>query len=127
EVQGAKRGRNIVYKFEIDGLKFCHLGDLGEMPDDKLIASMKPIDILFTPVGNVFTIGAKQAKELAKKLEARVIIPMHYRVRGLSLSINGVDDFISLFPEEMVNRIGNEVDFLAEDLPSEQEVWVFNI
>jgi len=29
EAGGAKRGNNIMYKFTMDGINFCHLGDLG--------------------------------------------------------------------------------------------------
>ena len=124
--EGAKRGGNIVYRFDMGGVSLCHLGDLGHIPDGDTIARLKPLDILFVPVGNVFTIGASEAKKLADMLGTKVIIPMHYRVRGLSLSIKGVDDFLSLFPEDRINRVGNEMDFLQEDLPTDQEVWVFN-
>ena len=124
---GEKRGENIVYKFTMGGMKFCHLGDLGEIPPEEFFTELGDVDILFIPVGNVFTIGAEEAKTIAEKVGARVIIPMHYRVRGLSLSIKPVDDFISLFPEKRVCHVGNEMELLQEDLPEEPEVWVFNI
>lgn len=34
EVNGAKRGRNIVYKFEADGVCVCHMGDIGQSPSE---------------------------------------------------------------------------------------------
>ena len=124
---GSKRGSNIVFRFQMGGVTFCHMGDLGEMPGDDFFRSLGHVDILMIPVGNVFTIGAEMARDIIAKTGARVAVPMHYRVRGLSLSIKPVDDFIALFQEEKISHIGNEIDFLAEDIPSESEVWVFTL
>ena len=30
DVKGAKRGKNVIFVFEADGVRVCHLGDLGE-------------------------------------------------------------------------------------------------
>ncbi len=124
---GEQRGKNVVYCFEMDGINLCHLGDLGDIPPVDVIEEMKPVDIVFTPVGNVFTIGAAEAKKMAELLGARVVVPMHYRVGGLSLSIRPVDDFLRLYPEDRIVKVGNEIEFTKEDLPPEQEVWVFTL
>ena len=34
---GAKRGNNIMYKFIMNGIKFCHLGDLGHELDEESV------------------------------------------------------------------------------------------
>src|SRR5690554_2277719 len=31
DANGAKRGKNVIYKFDIDGIKVCHCGDLGHL------------------------------------------------------------------------------------------------
>ena len=55
--KGAERGLNTVYTVLIDGMKICHLGDLGhELTADQLDA-IGSIDILLCPVGGSFTIG----------------------------------------------------------------------
>ncbi|HDQ15812.1 MAG TPA: Zn-dependent hydrolase, partial [Bacteroidetes bacterium] len=61
EEEGAKRGKNIIFKFEMDGIKFCHLGDLGHKLDDETIKKIGEVDVLFIPVGGTFTIDDKQA------------------------------------------------------------------
>jgi len=127
ETGGSKRGRNTVFRFELGGLIFCHMGDLGEVPKDNFFEKLGKVDVLMIPVGNIFTIGAEQARDIAARTGARVTVPMHYRVRGLSLSIKPVDDFLSLFPEERISHIGNEIEFLPEDMPGENEVWVFTL
>ena len=124
---GAKRGRNIVYRIELDGMSFCHLGDLGHMLSQDQISEIQPIDVLFIPVGNVFTLDVQSAITLAKTIAPKVIVPMHYRIGGLSLSIRPVDDFLKGFSEDQIAKVGNEVEFKQEDLPESTEVWVFSL
>lgn len=124
---GAKRGDNILFKFTLGGINFCHLGDLGHVLDGDLLKQIGNVDILFVPVGNVFTIGPKEAWEVIHTIKPAVAIPMHYRVGGLSLSIKPVEPFLDFVDEDSIVRVGNEIDFESEDLPGEFEVWVFTL
>ncbi|MCG7844087.1 MAG: MBL fold metallo-hydrolase [Methanomassiliicoccales archaeon] len=126
DVQGVKRGRVNLFIFIIDGVRFCHLGDLGHMLTDEQIAEIGPIDILFVPVGGVFTLNGSQAQELVRNIAPKVAIPMHFRVGGLSLSIQNADEFLAGIPDENVVRVGNEVEFEAEELPKSTKFWVFS-
>jgi L-ascorbate metabolism protein UlaG (beta-lactamase superfamily) len=124
---GAKRGPVVLFKFELDGMSFCHLGDLGHALDESTVDRIAPVDFLFVPVGDVFTIGPETAKRVVDDVAPRVAVPMHYRTPGLSLSIKPVDSFLGLCSNEQVVNVGNEVDFGPDDLPSKgTEVWVFS-
>ena len=56
EDQGAKRGSILMYKFILDEIKFCHLGDLGHDIDDETVEKIGDVDILFVPIGGTFTV-----------------------------------------------------------------------
>ncbi len=75
---GAKRGRNTMYHIEIDGVRLAHLGDLGHTLSASDIEQLGEVDILFIPVGGVFTIDAKQATDVVAEVEPAIVIPMHY-------------------------------------------------
>ncbi len=124
-VDGRKRGNNRIYRFEMDGVSFCHLGDLGHTLSDGTLEALGPIDVLFVPVGSVFTIDGETAWRLVNKIDPRIAVPMHYRVRGLSLSIRPVGDFLDQV-NVPVTRVGNEIIFEKEDLPEDTEIWVFS-
>jgi L-ascorbate metabolism protein UlaG (beta-lactamase superfamily) len=126
ENSGTKRGSNIIYKFIMDGMKFCHLGDLGHELDESTVQKICPVDILFIPVGGNFTIDDKKAWNVIKKIKPKIIIPMHYKIGGLSISIAGLDPFLEQ-SKYKVNYVGNEIDIEKEDLPSEPEVWTFTL
>jgi len=124
--EGNKRGRNIIFKFEIDGVRFCHCGDIGHMLSTEQLKDLAPVDVFFVPVGGVFTIDGVQARKLVSQLKPKIAVPMHFRVGGLSLSIQTADQFLEGLPKSKVLRVGNEVDFVPEELPSNTEYWVFS-
>jgi len=126
EERGAKRGNNIMYKFTIDGVKFCHLGDLGHDLDEESVDKIGEVDILFIPIGGTFTVDDKQAWEVINKIKPKIIVPMHYKIGGLSLPIAGIDGFLKQ-NHYRVLYVGNEIDMEKEDLPDEPEVWTFTL
>lgn len=126
DVKGEKRGRINLYKFSMGGVSFCHLGDLGHILSDEQVKELGHVDVLFVPVGGVFTLDGAQAQRLVRMIGPRVAIPMHFRVGGLSMSIHNAEDFLMGLPEDRVVRVGNEVEFEADELPEETEYWVFS-
>jgi len=123
---GAKRGRNIIFRFEVDGVVFCHCGDLGHALTDEQVKAIGPVDILFVPVGGVLTIDGMGARDLVARLKPKIAVPMHFRCGGLSISVQPVEPFLEGLPEESILRVGNEIDFMKEDLPASTEYWVFS-
>jgi len=124
---GSKRGKVTLFRFELDGFAFCHLGDLGTSLDDATVEKISPVDFLFVPVGDVFTIGPGDAKKVIESVKPRVAVPMHYRVPGLGLALQPVQSFLKMCDRQPVVRVGNEVEFSSEDLPeSGTEIWVFS-
>jgi L-ascorbate metabolism protein UlaG (beta-lactamase superfamily) len=125
---GSKRGQMTLFKFELDGTTFCHLGDLGHKLDDATVEKLAPVDVLFVPVGDVFTVGPQDAKAVVDSISPKVAVPMHYRVPGLGLSIQPVQSFLKLCDQGSIVKVGNEVEFSEEDLPDKgTEIWVFSI
>ncbi len=79
---GSERGENTVYNLTIDGVRVCHLGDLGHKLTDSQVEEIGNVDILLVPVGGFYTIDAKTAAEVVAQLEPRIVVPMHYKRAG---------------------------------------------
>lgn len=126
DAKGAKRGKNIMYKFTVEGINFCHMGDLGHEIDDETVQKIGNVDILFIPIGGNFTIDDRQAWNVINKVKPKIIVPMHYRIGGLSIPISGIDPFLSKSKYKVL-KVGNEIDIEKEDLPSEPEIWTFTL
>jgi len=124
EAEGAKRGNNIMYKFNVSDILFCHLGDLGHELDDETAKRIGDVDILFIPIGGTLTVDDKKAWNVIKKINPKVVVPMHYKIGGLSLPISGIDSFLEQNTYKVLH-VGNEIEVTKEDLPLEPEVWTF--
>lgn len=107
--KGEERGVNTIYVIEMDGLRLCHLGDLGHALSDELVENLGDIDILMIPVGGTYTIDAKEAVSVVQAIEPSIVIPMHYNVSGLSQEV-----FAKLTPVEDFLK---EVGLTAEHMP----------
>jgi L-ascorbate metabolism protein UlaG (beta-lactamase superfamily) len=108
EKEGMERGLNTIYILESEELKICHLGDLGCDLNEKQLEKISGSDIVMIPIGGKYTIGAKKAVALIKKIEPAIIIPMHYKVNGLTVDIADEKEFCILMgdcPKEKNNKI----------------------
>jgi len=95
--QGAERGANLIFVINVEGVRVCHLGDLGHALTEEQIETIGDIDILLVPVGGKYTIDAKEAIEVVKQIEPRIVVPMHYKVPGLKVDVVDEKAFVKAF------------------------------
>jgi len=123
DARGSLRGNNIIFCFELDGIRVCHLGDLGHLLDNRQVKEIGSVDILLIPVGGYFTIDAKAATQVCNQLKPRVIIPMHYKTEKGIPGIFGVDEFLR--GKANVSRLdSSEVEFRRGELPATSQIIV---
>ena len=102
--QGALRGNNVIFHFTIDGVRFCHFGDLGETYNEDVAAKLEGAEVWLMPVGGTYTIDAVQALEYIEKLSPKLVIPMHYLPEDGALDIAPIQDFLSkVNPSEVIS------------------------
>jgi L-ascorbate metabolism protein UlaG (beta-lactamase superfamily) len=115
EAAGTERGPNTLFAFTLGGRRVAHLGDLGQRAlRDEQAKALGSVDLLFVPVGGGPTIGAEQAAEIAARLSARVVVPMHYRTERIDF-LEPVDAFAQR--AERVERLSSP-SFELEALPA---------
>jgi L-ascorbate metabolism protein UlaG (beta-lactamase superfamily) len=61
-----------------DGKTIYHAGDTGIFSDMALIGELYPLDMALLPIGDVFTMGTKQAAKAVTLLQPKAVIPMHF-------------------------------------------------
>jgi L-ascorbate metabolism protein UlaG (beta-lactamase superfamily) len=112
---GTERGPNTLFAFTLGGRRVAHLGDLGQRAlRDEQAEALGEVDLLFVPVGGGPTIGAEQAAEIAARLAARIVVPMHYRTERIDF-LEPVDAFAAHAAH--VERLASPV-FELEALPA---------
>lgn len=124
---GSKRGETLLFLIETEGLRIVHLGDLGCAPDEGQAAALKEPDVLMIPVGGFYTIGAKQAKETADRLGARIILPMHYKTEyNRDWPISGPEEFLSLYAGAEICTDAEALRVTKADMECQPRVVLFH-
>lgn len=111
DAQGAKRGGNLLFKIECDGLTVVHLGDLGHLPNAEQTLFLKNADIMMIPIGGFFTIDTRQALEVIRLTQPAHVIPMHYLTPVMNFPISDEKEFARAANAVYANT--NELDASA--------------
>lgn len=65
------------------GFSVYHAGDTCLFSDLKLIGEMHKPDVALLPIGDLFTMGPREAALAASWVKCRVAVPIHYKTFGL--------------------------------------------
>ncbi|AEE92559.1 Zn-dependent hydrolase [Tepidanaerobacter acetatoxydans Re1] len=125
EAKGAKRGPNIIYTFEIDGIRVCHVGDLGHLLSKTQIEEIGDVDVIMIPVGGTFTLDADGAAALIEQLSPKITIPMHFRTPAVSMPIDPVDKFVEKMGD-VEHLDSNTIEINPETLDNQNRIVVLN-
>lgn len=107
EEAGAKRGQNTIFFFETEEMTLCFLGALGAEPTPSVIEKLSGVDILFVPASGVDTMPVDKIDELVRKIEPKVVIPMHYKISGMTTKLPDVKPFCDALgncPKETLSK-----------------------
>jgi L-ascorbate metabolism protein UlaG (beta-lactamase superfamily) len=122
-VYGGQRGPNTIFVIQADGLNLCHLGDLGHILNSDKLAEIGKVDILFIPVGGLYTINSSQATQIIEAIKPKITVPMHYKTEAIKFSIDPVEVFLS--NKNNVQRLeSSEFEITVDTLPKNTQIYV---
>ncbi len=124
---GGGQGLVCLFSFELGGVRFAHLGDVGTTLTESQIQALGDVAVLFIPVGGAYTIGPEEAVAVINQLPTvRIVVPMHYFVDGYCpWPLAPVDAFLAAVGKSWpIHRIGSEATVTADALPESVEIWV---
>ena len=113
--------------FVVDGVTFCHCGDIGELlDDDEKVSAIGAIDVLIIPTGGYYTLGPEGAAHVTRRLNPKIVIPCHYKTEFCGFDIAPVEPFVDLF--QRVRRVGSSRVALDKNaIPEDLECWVLDM
>ncbi len=121
--KGSARGLNTIFHFDYDGLTVCHLGHLGHVPTQAQIEKLGAVDILLIPVSGDGGLDPAAASEVVSLLEPAVVIPMRYKIPGVSLALGTLSRFLKQMGVEKAAAV-ESVKLSHASLPSETTIVV---
>jgi|TARA_B100000809_G_C15011652_1_gene485162 L-ascorbate metabolism protein UlaG (beta-lactamase superfamily) len=86
--------RNVAFTIEIGGINICHLGDISIPMTTRMIDDLKPIDVVLVPTGGHCTLDMDQVFQTLQDLDAKIVIPMHYKTEGINVEVDPIDNFV---------------------------------
>lgn len=97
--------KSVIYSIDVSGVKIGLLGNIGPNISDNQLENLGVLDILILPIGGGgYTLDATSAASIARRSDAKVIIPVHYSDDGIKYEVPQSD--FSLFAKEL----GSEVE-----------------
>lgn len=90
----------VIYKIIHDGISLVVVGHIFTKLTDEQLEAIGMVDILVVPVGgNGYTIDSTGAAQLSRKIEPKIVIPVHYNDKGIKYEVPQAD--LKLFLDEM--------------------------
>lgn len=116
-----------VYTLVVDDMTVCHLDNATHDHVDAILEKIGAVDVLLIPIGGTHMVGkeevhmldAEKAVALIGEIEPRIVIPMYYKVPGLTMDLVGLPAFLKAMggvdaePQDKLN-------IKRKDLPLEE-------
>ena len=121
-------GQNGMYRFTLDGIKFAHMGDVGNPLTDAQQAFFDDTDILLALAGGYLTLELPDLMEMIHRVRPKLVIPMHFRTLTYRpRNTMWIESFLNHFKDEDVDfAFGHTVDVSKEDIPERTRVLVMD-
>lgn len=89
-----------------DGTRLYHAGDTGLISDFALVAELYAPEIVLLPIGDLYTMGPREAAVAARMLKPKWIVPMHH---GTFPALTGNPDAL----REELKKLGVSAEVVA--------------
>lgn len=89
-----------IYRVEVGDVRIAIVGNIYEKLSDEQLEEIGIVDILVIPVGgNGYTLDATGAAGLVRKIDPKVVIPVHYADKALKYEV--AQDPLDVFVKEL--------------------------
>ncbi len=121
-------GQNAMYRFEMDGVKIAHMGDVGNALTDRQIAFFEDTDVLLALAGGYLTIQLPDLMRMIHAARPRIVIPMHFRTLTYRpRNTMWIESFLAHFRDGDVDfACAHDVTITAADIPAQTRVLVMD-
>ncbi|AFZ70485.1 hypothetical protein Calag_0741 [Caldisphaera lagunensis DSM 15908] len=123
---GKLYGKVIIFRLDIENINLGYLSDIGEKYNNSIKEKLYPTDVLMIPIGGVTTINYDEAIEYIDNLKPKIVIPMHYWIKGSAIPYDSINNFLNNVKYKVVEINENNIEIRNEDLPKETEIFVLN-
>lgn len=125
EEKGARLGFNTAYVIEAEGMRFCHLGDLGHALTAAQVELLEGSDVLMIPVGGGDVLTPVQAAEVVATLDPKIVVPMQFATSKGDKNLESIEAFCKALGVA-APVAEDKLTVKQSELPGEMRVVVLN-
>jgi L-ascorbate metabolism protein UlaG (beta-lactamase superfamily) len=117
---------NALYTLTLDGVRVCHMGDVGTPLDDEQLEPLRGrVDLLLALAGAKLTIALPDLDRAIEEIGPRVVVPMHYQTPRIRYDLGPLDDFLDRHESDPVFHAGeSSIELTTDTLPAERTIVV---
>lgn len=120
---------NLMFVVEMQGIRYCHIGDNRADIPEKELRKLGDIDVLIIPVDDSSHLHRFiDIESLLELIDPKVIIPSHYYIEGITDPLSTLKPITNWIQKQknvvLVND--SEVSIDKNDLPRQTETWVLD-
>ncbi len=121
-------GQNGMYRFEMDGLRIAHMGDVGNPLTPAQQSFFEDVDILLALAGGYLTIELPDLMEMVHRVRPKLIVPMHFRTLTYRpRNTMWIESFLAHFRDSQVDfACAHTVTLSRSDLTDRTRVLVMD-
>lgn len=111
-----------MYRLDLDEITVAILGHIAAKLDESQLEAIGVVDVLVIPVGGFgYTLEPKQAVDLVRAIEPKIVVPVHYAEDGVTYEVPQapLEDFLKELgatPQEPVTKLKLKAGQLPEKL-----------
>jgi L-ascorbate metabolism protein UlaG (beta-lactamase superfamily) len=120
--------QNGMYRFEVDGIRIAHMGDVGNPLSNDQTAFFNDVDVLLALAGGELTIALDDLKRVIDAAKPRLIVPMHFRTLTYKpRNTQWIESFLAYFDDSQVDfAFAYETEITQKDIPAQTRVLVMD-
>lgn len=120
--------QNGMYRFEVDGIRIAHMGDVGNPLTEAQTSFFNDVDILLALTGGELTIELDDLKKVIDATQPKLIVPMHFRTLTYKpRNTHWIASFLAYFDDRDVDfACTHETVLTRNDIPERTRVLVMD-
>ncbi|WP_319477898.1 MBL fold metallo-hydrolase [Marispirochaeta aestuarii] len=116
---------NAFYRFALEGIQVAHMGDVGNALSENQLKFLEGTEILIAPTGGPPTIDLDDLIEVVRRIQPRIVIPMHFKIPGPRFTMLPVEEFTKRFSgEKVITAESSSLEISRQSLPEEMRIIV---
>jgi L-ascorbate metabolism protein UlaG (beta-lactamase superfamily) len=122
QTPGQPRDASTIFCWDMQAVRFCHLGALGSVPDQELLAQIGAVDVLFFPSGGGEIWSPQTAAQVLRQMSYKYALPMLYRTPYDQRPACDLAEFIALQKNIIIPEPKNILRLRRQDFKNEPQV-----